>query len=90
MRSAGRTAVWEPNESKAAQAPANETFSYLTSQTGPSVVTTSKLMDNGSYAVSETLYDAMLELRQPQTASENATNTVTDYQTDSHGWTVLD
>jgi RHS repeat-associated protein len=83
------TAVWEPNESKAAHAPANETFSYLISQTGPSVVTTNTLLDNGSYAVSETLYNALLQKRQTQASAENSTTVVTDYQADSHGWVVL-
>ncbi len=83
------TAVWDPNESKAGQALANTTYSYVTSQTGPQIVTTGTLLDNGSRSVSETLYDALLEPRQTQTTGENGTTTVSDTQTDSHGWTVL-
>ena len=83
------TAVWEPNESEAAKQPANEKYSYVTSQTGPQVVTTSTLEDTGSYAVSATLYDAMLDVRQTQQTGENNTTIVSDTQLDSHGWTVL-
>ena len=83
------TAVWEPNESKAANAPANKLFSYVISQTKPEVVTTSSLLDNGTYSVSESLYDAMLQLRQTQTTSENSTTLVSDTQYDSHGWPVV-
>ncbi|MEZ0108985.1 RHS repeat-associated protein [Catenulispora sp. EB89] len=83
------TAVWEPNESKAASQSANLTYSYAMSNTGPTVITTNKLLDNGTYAASETLYDAMDRVRQTQSAGENNTTTVVDTQYDSHGWTVL-
>jgi YD repeat-containing protein len=83
------TAVWLPNESKAAQDPAHYTFSYDLSQTGPSVVTSGKLLDNGSYLISKALYDAMLRPRQTQVMSENSSTTVSDTQYNSLGQTVL-
>ncbi|MFD8928887.1 polymorphic toxin-type HINT domain-containing protein [Streptomyces mirabilis] len=84
-----RAGVWLPNESKVNGAPANMTYTYNLSQTGPSVVATNTLLDNGSYATSETLYDAMLRPLQTQATGENATTTVSDIQYDSHGWTVV-
>ncbi|MER5431345.1 polymorphic toxin-type HINT domain-containing protein [Streptomyces sp. NPDC002588] len=84
-----RTGVWLPNESKANSAPANTTYTYNLSQTGPSVVATNALLDNGSYKTSETLYDAMLRILQTQATAENSTTTVSDTQYDSHGWTVV-
>ncbi|MCF1512363.1 polymorphic toxin-type HINT domain-containing protein [Streptomyces glomeratus] len=80
--------VWLPNENKANGAPANRTYSYALSQTGPSVVATNALLDSGSYKTSETLYDAMLRPLQTQATAENSSTTVTDTQYDSHGWTV--
>ncbi|MEU5797333.1 RHS repeat-associated core domain-containing protein [Streptomyces sp. NPDC047813] len=82
------TAVWLPNESKAAGAPANMTYTYNVSQQPP-VVATNTLLDDGSYKTSETLYDAMLRPLQTQETAENSTTTVSDTQYDSHGWTVL-
>ncbi|MFK4122915.1 RHS repeat-associated core domain-containing protein [Streptomyces longwoodensis] len=83
------TAVWLPNEAKASGAPANMTYSYILSQTGPSVVATNTLLDGGSYKTSETLYDAMLRPLQTQVTAENSSTTVSDTQYDSHGWTVV-
>nr|WP_168487229.1 RHS repeat-associated core domain-containing protein [Streptomyces sp. RLB1-33]QIY68220.1 hypothetical protein HEP84_01845 [Streptomyces sp. RLB1-33] len=84
-----RAGVWLPNESKVSGAPANTTYSYSLSQTGPSVVATNSLLDNDSYATSETLYDAMLRPLQTQATAENSRTTVSDTQYDSHGWTVV-
>jgi YD repeat-containing protein len=83
------TGVWLPNESKANGAPASMTYSYALSATAPSVVSTDTLLDNGSYSVNETLYDAMLRTLQTQVTAENGDTTVSDTQYDSHGWTVV-
>ena len=82
------TAVWEPNESKAAGAAPNLEYSYALSTTGPSVITSSTLQDDGSYSVAETLYDAMMRSRETQSTAESSTTVVSDTQYDSHGWTV--
>lgn len=83
------TAVWQPNESKAAGALPNDTYSYTISQSGPSLAVTNTLQDSGAYAATETLYDAMMRPMQTQATSENDTTVVCDTQYDSHGWTVL-
>jgi RHS repeat-associated protein len=81
--------VWLPNESKTNGAPANTTYTYSLSQSGPSIVAANSLLDNGSYATTETLYDAMLRPLQTQATAENSSTTVSDTQYDSHGWTVV-
>lgn len=83
------TAVWLPNETKANSAPANMTYGYQLSQTGPSVITEKSLLDDGSYKSSVTLHDALLRTLQTQDTAENGTATVSDTQYDSHGWTVV-
>lgn len=83
------TALWLPNESKQASQPANYTYTYTLSQTGPEVVTTNQLLENGSYAASETLSDAMLRTRETQQTSENSSITVSDTQYNSLGKPVL-
>ncbi|WP_051808100.1 RHS repeat domain-containing protein [Actinoplanes subtropicus] len=83
------TAVWLPNKSMAAKAPANMTYTYAPSNTGPSIVTTSTLRDDGGYNVSKALSDAMLRELEKQAVGENGSTAVTDTQYDSHGWTVL-
>ncbi|MFE4623439.1 RHS repeat-associated core domain-containing protein [Streptomyces mirabilis] len=83
------TGAWLPNESKINGAPANTTYTYSLSQTGPSIVATNTLLDNDSYATTETLYDAMLRPLQTQATAENSSTTVSDTQYDSHGWTVI-
>jgi RHS repeat-associated protein len=55
------TAVFKPGIDVAAT-----TYSYTVSNGGPSVVDTNTLEDNGSYRVSETLYDSMLRARETQ------------------------
>ncbi len=82
------TAIWLPNESKAASAPANTTYTYNLNQQPP-VVATHTLLDNGSYQTSEVLYDAMLRPLQTQATAENSSTTVSDTEYDSHGWTVV-
>ncbi|MFE2719241.1 polymorphic toxin-type HINT domain-containing protein [Streptomyces mirabilis] len=81
--------AWLPNESKVSGAPANTTYTYSLSQTGPSIVAANSLLDNDSYATTETLYDAMLRPLQTQATAENSSMTVSDTQYDSHGWTVV-
>ncbi|MGW7612945.1 polymorphic toxin-type HINT domain-containing protein [Streptomyces sp. NPDC054766] len=83
------TGAWLPNESKINGAPANTTYTYSLSQTGSSIVAANTLLDNDSYATSETLYDAMLRPLQTQATAENSSTTVSDTQYDSHGWTVV-
>ena len=89
------TAVWLPNKSKADSAPANLTYEYALSATGPSVVTTNTLLDPANatdttphYSHSETLYDAMLRPLETQKSGENDTTLISDVEYDTHGWPV--
>ena len=89
------TDAWLPNKSRAAQAPPNLTFAYLVSANGPNVVTTNTLIDNpdsnapATYRTSKVLYDALLRKLETQDVGENGTVLVSDFQYDTHGWTVL-
>ena len=89
------TAVWLPNKSKRAGAPANILYSYKLASTGPSVVTTRSLLDDDAtgttptYGVSKTLHDAMLRPLETQQTGANGSTVVTDTQYDTHGWTVI-
>ncbi|MFF5077405.1 RHS repeat-associated core domain-containing protein [Actinoplanes sp. NPDC000266] len=88
-------AVWLPNKSKAAGAPANFRYSYKLSTSAPTVVTTERLLDNDdvkapvAYATTKVLHDAMLRTMETQETAENGSVLVSDVQYDSHGWTVL-
>jgi RHS repeat-associated protein len=83
------TAVWLPNQSKAANGPANQTYTYNLSADHPSVVSTGTLLEDGTYRVDKTLYDALLRKLEIQATGENNSTTVTDTQYDSHGWVVV-
>ncbi|MCU7728949.1 polymorphic toxin-type HINT domain-containing protein [Actinoplanes sp. KI2] len=83
------TAVWLPNKSKAAGAAANLTYTYQLSSTGPTVITSNTLLEDGTYSQNETLSDAFLRPLETQKTGENGSITVTDTQYDSNGWTVI-
>jgi RHS repeat-associated protein len=89
------TAVWLANNSRTAGAPPNIIHEYKTSATGPSVVTTKKLLDAAeigdapAYRVTKTLHDALLRTLETQLTGENGTVVVSDTQYDTHGGTVL-
>ncbi|WP_130511794.1 RHS repeat protein [Krasilnikovia cinnamomea] len=88
-------AVWLPNKSKSAQAPANVLYSYALRNNAPSVVTTRTLLDSdvpgapATYGTGKVLYDAMLRQLETQTTGQNGSTVVSDIQYDSHGWAVL-
>ncbi|MGY5121081.1 RHS repeat-associated core domain-containing protein [Streptomyces sp. 900105755] len=73
------TAGFKPGISSATQK-----FSYALSNTGPSVVTSQTLDDDGSYRTSEVLYDALLRQREVQVSAEDGGRLITDtvYNTD--------
>ncbi|WP_412543122.1 RHS repeat-associated core domain-containing protein [Longispora sp. K20-0274] len=62
------TGVWFPGRDKGAPQSANITYSYLTRDNGPSVVTTSNLTPDGGYRRTQQLYDGLGRLRQTQSA----------------------
>jgi RHS repeat-associated protein len=69
-------------------------YSYTVSNSGPSVVDTSTLNTDGTYRLSESLYDSLLRLRETQTQVPDSTPTnptdnprvVTDTIYNSDGW----
>jgi RHS repeat-associated protein len=78
------TAVYKPGE--AAPNPANLKFSYTISDTGPSVVDAYTLNDDGSYRLTETLYDALLRSRETQQQTVDGGRLVTDTYYNTDGW----
>jgi RHS repeat-associated protein len=65
---------------------ANEIDSYALSNSGPSVVTTKSLNDEGGYVTSTTLYDALLRERQTQVPTPQGGVLVSDDFYDTRGW----
>ncbi|MGW6561622.1 RHS repeat-associated core domain-containing protein [Streptomyces hydrogenans] len=82
------TSVWLPTQSKSAGQPATQRFEYRVSQSQPSAVISSTLLENGSYTSSVSILDALTRTRQTQIPGENGSMVVSDVQYDSHGWTV--
>jgi RHS repeat-associated protein len=78
------TAVWLA--SRATSSPANYTYAYTVSDTGVTAVTTKTLNNEGGYATSVTIYDAMLRPRQTQADTPQGGRMVTDTFYDSRGW----
>ncbi len=82
------TAVWTPGHSTSAQ-PADETFSYALSTTGPSVITTNTVNDAGSYIPSKTLYDSLGRPVETQTETASGGADVTDTTYNSDNWKLV-
>ncbi|MFE9689124.1 RHS repeat-associated core domain-containing protein [Micromonospora sp. NPDC005806] len=82
------TAVWLTDQSKSAGAPANLKFSYLVQTSGPNVVTTQSLRDDGGYDPAYAFYDGRLRPRQTQEPASGGGRVVTDTFYDSRGQTV--
>ncbi|WP_354639564.1 RHS repeat domain-containing protein [Kitasatospora camelliae] len=88
-----RTAVWKPGRSKATQSP-DRKFTYALHGSGanpdPSTVVSESLRDNGTYSKAVTIYDGMLQARQTQTTTADASRgrLITSVSYDSHGWAV--
>ncbi|GIM93653.1 polymorphic toxin-type HINT domain-containing protein [Paractinoplanes toevensis] len=78
------TAIWQPGRNRATES-ANTTFSYLISNTGPSVVGTSTLNASGNYLTSYSLYDGLLRARQTQAPSPSGGRLLTDVFYDTAG-----
>ncbi|MFI1105077.1 RHS repeat domain-containing protein [Streptomyces melanogenes] len=81
----GRTlAVWAPGRTKDTQS-ASVRYRYEMSQTKPSVVTTETLKDDGNYAASNVIYDALLRERQTQVPAVGGGRVNEDSVFDSRG-----
>jgi RHS repeat-associated protein len=75
------TAVYKPGVG-----PPSLKYSYTTSDTGPSVVDAYTLNDDGSYRLTETLYDALLRARETQEQTVDGGRLVTDTYYNTDGW----
>ncbi len=78
------TSVWL--DSRATTTPANYTYAYTVSNNSVTAVTTNTLNDQSGYVTSTTIYDALLRVRQTQTATPQAGRMVTDTYYDTRGW----
>ncbi|MFC1435235.1 RHS repeat domain-containing protein [Streptacidiphilus sp. N1-3] len=74
------------SDSRPTTAPANVTYSYSVSDSGPTAITTNTLDDAAGYVPSTVIYDAMLRPRQTQSATPQGGRIVTDTFYDSRGW----
>ena len=61
-------------------------YTYTVSNTGPSVVDTDTLNEDGTYRVAETLYDSMLRARETQTQTLDNGRDITDTIYNTDGW----
>ncbi|MBB5895277.1 RHS repeat domain-containing protein [Kutzneria kofuensis] len=77
------TAVWKPGESKAANQPANVTYSYNDNVGKPSTVVTNSLLSNGQYATSYALVDGLGNTVQTQAPTPLGGRLVSDTYFDS-------
>ena len=75
------TAVFKPGITAA-----STKYTYNVLQNSPSMVTTQTLNDDSSYAVSESLYDSFLRLRETQTGTVDGGRTITDTVYNTAGW----
>ncbi|MFE8938968.1 RHS repeat-associated core domain-containing protein [Streptomyces sp. NPDC007872] len=76
--------VWSPGRSGAGQ-PHNLEYEYRIDGRAPTVVTARALRDNGTYALTKTLYDGRLRERQSQTEAIGGGRIVTDTLYNSNG-----
>jgi len=81
------TAVWTPGH--ATSGPADDTFSYDVSDTGPTVITTNTINTAGTYLPSETLYDSLGRQIETQTETPDGGRDITDTTYDSDGWQLV-
>ncbi|MER5641085.1 RHS repeat-associated core domain-containing protein [Kitasatospora sp. NPDC002227] len=83
------TSVWNPD--RATTLSPNEKFAYaVNGTTGPSVLTTQTVQEDGSYSTKTELYDGLGRSRQTQTTlpTGGAGRLVADTAYDSHGWPI--
>ncbi|MFC9690588.1 RHS repeat domain-containing protein [Kribbella sp. NPDC056951] len=78
-----RTAVWLPGRDPATEGP-NQKFTYTISQTAPTTVKTERMIHDGSYLTSVSLYDALLRERQVQAQTDGG-RLITQTVYDSYG-----
>ena len=82
------TAVWAPGHPQGT-VPADKTFSYLVSATGPSAITTNTITPSGGYNAAEVLYDSLGRKAETQTQTPDGGRLVTDVSYNSDGWVLV-
>ncbi|TDC32917.1 RHS repeat domain-containing protein [Kribbella albertanoniae] len=78
-----RTAAWLPGRDPATESP-NQKFTYNLSQTAPTTVKTERMIHDGTYLTSISLYDGLMRERQVQ-AQTNGGRLITQTVYDSYG-----
>ncbi|MFK4088067.1 RHS repeat domain-containing protein [Kribbella sp. NPDC020789] len=78
-----RTAVWLPGRDPATETP-NQKFTYTISQSAPTTVKTERMIHDGSYLTSISLYDALSRERQVQAQTDGG-RLITQTVYDSYG-----
>jgi RHS repeat-associated protein len=81
------TAVWTPGHPTSG--PADKTFSYDVSDTGPTIVTTNTINTVGTYLPSETFYDSLGRQVETQTQTPDGGRDITDAYYNSDGWKLV-
>jgi len=80
------TAVWLKN--RPVTGPANYKFSYTVSKTGVTASMTERANDSNDYLPTVTLYDALLRVRQTQSATPQSGRLIVDNFYDTRGWVM--
>lgn len=78
------TGAW--NAGRDTSQAANVKYTYAVNNDSPSVVDTDQLNEDGTYRVSETLYDSMLRARETQVQTPDNERDVTDTVYNTDGW----
>jgi RHS repeat-associated protein len=78
-------AVYKPGQAVASNVP-NLKYTYSISNSAPSAVDTYTLNDDGTYRLSEVLYDSLLRARETQTETLDGGRDITDTYYNTDGW----
>lgn len=81
------TAVWTPGH--AISGPADKTFGYNVSDSGPTIVTTCTINTAGTCLPSETFYDSLARPIETQTQTPDGGRDITDTYYNSDGWQLV-
>ncbi|MEV8371496.1 RHS repeat-associated core domain-containing protein [Kribbella sp. NPDC056861] len=77
--------VWLPNRPRSSNPTGSEQITYTIRNSGPSVISSSRLGPNGVHTTSNQLYDGLLRERQVQSPAPGGGRLITDTRYDSQG-----
>ncbi|MEV6413984.1 RHS repeat-associated core domain-containing protein [Kribbella sp. NPDC051718] len=77
--------TWLPNRLRSTNPTGSERITYTIRNSGPSVISSSRLGPNGVYTTSNKLYDGLLRVRQIQSPAPGGGRLLTDTRYDSQG-----